>query len=376
MSQRQKRPRPNAEDALQKYNVVFNGELAPGKEAEAVKTQLSVQFNMDRAKIERVFAHTPFTVKEQVDYQTALKFQILFEWAGAICQITPEVSAVNASLFNSRQQWNVICEGKIFDTHRITDVKNTLKEYLHLNEKRIEKLFSGHPVVIMQEVNYYPALKIQTSFELAGVICRMEQAEDKEDETAAEENLFLQPAHNTIVCPKCGARQLPTRRCRECGCYIAKYLTRKKSATPRRTKPHHQQLAASLKNDLSIWGIGFIIFGIVQLAIIGWGALGIIGIGIINLLIHHKALFLVNGFALVFTGVFNSYLTTMYGFLDNVQAGFSAGIGDIGLITTLAGLLIFVLLQIAASLYAFRQFKEYTTLVAHPAQSRKKYTSR
>ena len=66
---------------------------------------------------------------------------------------------------------------------------------------------------------------------------------------------------------------------------------------------------ADMKKSLRIWGIGLIVLGVIHLLAASfldpvWGGM-IIVIGILNLCIRHRGMFVVNGAALILVGILN-----------------------------------------------------------------------
>lgn len=68
-------------------NVVFYGEILPGKNSNEVKKKLEALFKTDEKKIERLFSKTRFVIKKNIDCQAAQKYVDAFEKAGAICNV-------------------------------------------------------------------------------------------------------------------------------------------------------------------------------------------------------------------------------------------------------------------------------------------------
>lgn len=182
------------------YNVVFKGEIIGGGNVEDVKKNISARFKMDPKTVHRLFTAQWVIIKRNVDYKTALKFQILFERAGAICHIEAIEKETEEEFTNLHQRYNVVFEGKIAEGQAIEKVKKNLSSFLKLSKNRIEKLFAGHPVIFMEDLEYRPALKIQTMFELAGAVCEIipvssQLAQAIQEKTAFEEAQDLHESH-------------------------------------------------------------------------------------------------------------------------------------------------------------------------------------
>jgi hypothetical protein len=71
----------------QDCDVVYAGVLAAGRDAAQVKSDLARLFKTDAAGIERLFSGQPVIIKKGLDPQTAEKYRVALEKAGAICEI-------------------------------------------------------------------------------------------------------------------------------------------------------------------------------------------------------------------------------------------------------------------------------------------------
>ncbi len=69
------------------WKIVFEGKLFDGQKLEIVKKRLASLFNMDLAKVERLFQRGQVIIKSGIDYRTALRFQAAFQKTGAKCRI-------------------------------------------------------------------------------------------------------------------------------------------------------------------------------------------------------------------------------------------------------------------------------------------------
>lgn len=70
-----------------KFSIFFSGKVAPERNIEEVKRRLISTFKLSNANIERLFSGKKVTVKKNADYQTAIKYKMAFETAGAICKV-------------------------------------------------------------------------------------------------------------------------------------------------------------------------------------------------------------------------------------------------------------------------------------------------
>jgi uncharacterized protein YbjQ (UPF0145 family) len=72
-----------------RYKVVFSGEIIAGQELETVKKRVAALYKVPVERCESMFSGHLVTVKDDLDYPTAQKYQKAFERAGAICRIEP-----------------------------------------------------------------------------------------------------------------------------------------------------------------------------------------------------------------------------------------------------------------------------------------------
>ena len=75
------------------YDIVFEGEMIPGKEPGEVRKALASILKKDAGTVETLFSGRPFTLRKQVASETAEKFKSKFESAGAICVLKPVAGA-------------------------------------------------------------------------------------------------------------------------------------------------------------------------------------------------------------------------------------------------------------------------------------------
>lgn len=76
----------------EQYAVMFSGEIQSGQDIETVKNNIAALFKLPVEKCEYLFTGNPITIKTNLDYQAALKYQKAFEQRGAVCQIKPSES--------------------------------------------------------------------------------------------------------------------------------------------------------------------------------------------------------------------------------------------------------------------------------------------
>lgn len=346
------------------YNLVFYGKIAKGQDVAAVKQKLAAHFNVRPSTLDGMFTGQPCPIKAKVAYKTALRSQIALEWVGIFCQIEPIPGTQEEDPGEAEPtQVNLIFDGQIAEHTSVPQVKRKLRRLLKLSASRVDELFAGHPVVIMQDVAYQPALRIQTSFELAGALCRLEPVASSSTETpvtpAPNTSVPLRP-EETMTCPKCGLVQKTARKCHSCGIYVGIYL---KGYTDAKVK-HAQQLArqmdAAMQQELRSWGVGLLSLGVVQLAGLGvWYACGIASIGLLNLLVRRRMLFILNSMTACVSGVCTLVLMTLHTLFTNAEIVASAEAGSLELITVVGGIVLLSGVQLYLGKHALKAFKKY-----------------
>ena len=75
--------------ADQEYQVVFRGQLLPDWPIEAVKGNLAKLFKADETRIEVLFSGRPVVIKSGLSRGEGERYRLLFEKAGAICDVVP-----------------------------------------------------------------------------------------------------------------------------------------------------------------------------------------------------------------------------------------------------------------------------------------------
>jgi hypothetical protein len=70
-----------------RYKVIFNGKTVEGRQREDVKRHLRAMLKTEQKTVERLFSTACMVIKQDVDYETALKYLVAFKRAGAICEL-------------------------------------------------------------------------------------------------------------------------------------------------------------------------------------------------------------------------------------------------------------------------------------------------
>ncbi len=78
-----------------RYTVIFEGRIMPGKNAEMVKNRLKSALKTDDEGVAKLFIGSPVAVRKNTDLATAEKYKQVFASAGAFCDIRQDGAAEN-----------------------------------------------------------------------------------------------------------------------------------------------------------------------------------------------------------------------------------------------------------------------------------------
>jgi hypothetical protein len=76
-------------DSTPLFQVVFNGELAPGIDRADAEKGIAKLFKASPAQVAQFFSGKRVVVKSGVNSQVARKYQLAFEKVGAVCSVEP-----------------------------------------------------------------------------------------------------------------------------------------------------------------------------------------------------------------------------------------------------------------------------------------------
>lgn len=69
------------------YSVIFQGEIDADRDVEEVKHNLGILFKTSGDKVDRLFAKRSVVIKDEVDYQVAMRYKSALQKAGAVCHV-------------------------------------------------------------------------------------------------------------------------------------------------------------------------------------------------------------------------------------------------------------------------------------------------
>ena len=97
------------------------------------------------------------------------------------------------------ESFRVVFRGEIAAGESATDVRERLAQRLRLTPERIERLFSGRPVVVKRGMEQGAAEKIRAAFRQAGAICEVEA--EASTQAPSEDPPVTPPRHTSEARP-------------------------------------------------------------------------------------------------------------------------------------------------------------------------------
>ena len=72
---------------MSNYKLVFDGTISDGFQVEDVKKNLAAVLKANEKQIELLFSKPEVVIKKNLDYKSAMKYQIAMQKAGTICKV-------------------------------------------------------------------------------------------------------------------------------------------------------------------------------------------------------------------------------------------------------------------------------------------------
>ncbi len=76
-------------------------------------------------------------------------------------------------------RYKIIFTGQIIEGNDIEEVKDRIASHFKIGEEKIERLFSGRPVLIRKNVDFIAAKRYQNIFQKAGALCQVIEIKDE-----------------------------------------------------------------------------------------------------------------------------------------------------------------------------------------------------
>jgi Protein of unknown function (DUF1189) len=89
---------------MQHYRLIFDGHLQPQASREEVQRQLADLFQVSPEQVEALFSKPPVVLKEDLEYDTALKDKASFEATGALCRLEAQPTAFRTTLWGAERR--------------------------------------------------------------------------------------------------------------------------------------------------------------------------------------------------------------------------------------------------------------------------------
>jgi len=132
--------------------------------------------------------------------------------------------------------YKVVFSGQISEDISLEEVKNNLSKNLRLPREKVERLFSGNPLVVKKDIDYKTGKRYQHVFTKSGAKCDLIRIEESNnpDQLERETSAPDQPSASTLLqevtCPRCGLEQKPSEECIKCGIVFKKHKKEKTDA--------------------------------------------------------------------------------------------------------------------------------------------------
>jgi hypothetical protein len=88
---------------MQRYRLIFDGHLQPQASREEVQRQLADLFQVSPEQVETLFSKPPVVLKEDLDYDTALKDKASFEATGALCRLEAQSTTSRNTMWGAKR---------------------------------------------------------------------------------------------------------------------------------------------------------------------------------------------------------------------------------------------------------------------------------
>lgn len=83
---------------MQRYRLIFDGHTRPQDSLDDVRRRLAGLYQVTPPEIETLFARPPVVIKENLEYQEALKDKADFEATGALCRLEAQPAPLRAAV--------------------------------------------------------------------------------------------------------------------------------------------------------------------------------------------------------------------------------------------------------------------------------------
>ncbi|MFC1516746.1 hypothetical protein ACFL7E_08325 [Thermodesulfobacteriota bacterium] len=127
----------------------------------------------------------------------------------------------------NRGYYQLFFTGKFVDGFTDKDVKEKLTSFFKGDEKKVEMLFSGRPILIKKRAAHHTPQNYVNAFKKAGIICEVKALDlpgaGKPATEAGVKGLPISEEKQTMTCPKCGHLQKDAPECLRCGIVVQKF---------------------------------------------------------------------------------------------------------------------------------------------------------
>jgi len=93
----------------ERYRITYQGKVAQGRNVAEVQRNLRSLFKLSDQKVEKLFSGKAFVVAKNVDYDSAMRYKMAFETAGAACRVEEVGSELEMEPPSETVQQKITC---------------------------------------------------------------------------------------------------------------------------------------------------------------------------------------------------------------------------------------------------------------------------
>jgi hypothetical protein len=125
----------------QDYRITYQGKVAQGRDVGEVKRNLTSLFKLSDEKVEKLFSGKAFVVAKNVDYDSAMRYKMAFETAGAVCRVEEVGSEPRSERSSETVQQKITCPKCGFEQEKTEECRQCgiiISKYLNNLENEQE----------------------------------------------------------------------------------------------------------------------------------------------------------------------------------------------------------------------------------------------
>lgn len=197
------------------YDIIFRGDLVPGKNVDEVKQKLANLYKKEIPQIEKLFFQgKTVIVKRDIDYETAIKLKTnLTKRTGAVFETRVNSQGDSPPIVEKTNEegkrsdsindilYNVIFYRELIEGHDLEIIKQNLSTFFNLPVTTIGSMFINNRLLLKENVDYARAKSFKEQFEKTGAICRIEVVEGSNSPTISKQLFPIELSHTEVKFP-------------------------------------------------------------------------------------------------------------------------------------------------------------------------------